>query len=117
MKRFLPLLFAPVLVLAQDPDFKIERFDPALDQVLAPDAQIEKLAEGFMWSEGPVWKDGALYFSDVPDNKIYRLVAGEKPRIFLQPSGGVEAKSPALVPGSNGMPVDAKKRLIICQQG
>lgn len=33
---------------------KIERFDPALDQLLAADAMVEKLAEGFTWSEGPV---------------------------------------------------------------
>src|SRR5580692_10331600 len=100
MKRFLPLLFAPVLVLAQDPDFKIERFDLGLDQVLAPEAKIEKLAEGFLWSEGPVWKDGALYFSDVPDNKIYRWQPGDqKAKIFLQPSGGMEATADFKVPG------------------
>ena len=84
MKCFLPLLFAPALVLAQDSQApailapKIERFDPALDQIVAPDAKLEKLGEGFLWSEGPVWKDGAFYFSDVPDNKMYRLVPGRE---------------------------------------
>ncbi|OYW69260.1 MAG: hypothetical protein B7Z21_01560, partial [Verrucomicrobiales bacterium 32-60-5] len=33
----------------------IERLDPALDTLLAPDAKIEVLASGFNWSEGPVW--------------------------------------------------------------
>ena len=36
----------------------IERLDPALDALLAKDAVIEKLAEGFDWSEGPVWMPG-----------------------------------------------------------
>ena len=40
------------------------------------DAKMEILAEGFDWSEGPVWvggeKDGAVLFSDVPRNTIYR---------------------------------------------
>jgi gluconolactonase len=123
MKRFLPLLFVPVLVSAQTapvPPFKssIERFDPAFDQLVAPDTKVEKIAEGFTWSEGPVWKDGALYFSDVPENKAYRWVPGDaKPKIFLKPSGGVEPTAQYPTPGSNGMTVDAKKHLIICQQG
>jgi gluconolactonase len=117
MKRFLPLLFAPVIALAQNPDLKIERLDPAFDQLIAPDAKIEKLAEGFRWSEGPVWKDGALYFSDVPENKLYRWQPGDKAaKIFLRPSGGAEAK-PGMQPGSNGLTVDAKGNLILCQQG
>src|SRR3954465_14136095 len=44
---------------------KRERLDPALDAVLAKDARVEKLAEGFDWSEGPVWMPGGyLLFSD-----------------------------------------------------
>ncbi|HEY3897715.1 MAG TPA: SMP-30/gluconolactonase/LRE family protein [Chthoniobacter sp.] len=123
MKRFLPLLFVPVLACAQTaplPPFNatIERFDPAFDQLIAPDAKVQKIAEGFTWSEGPVWKDGALYFSDVPENKAYRWAPGDaKPKVFLKPSGGVEPTPQYPTPGSNGMTVDAKKHLIICQQG
>src|SRR5437762_1624522 len=40
----------------------IERRDKAIDELIAPDAKIEKLAEGFDWSEGPVWmKQGGGY--------------------------------------------------------
>jgi gluconolactonase len=118
MKCFLPLLFAPVLVLAQDPTFKIERLDPAFDQLIAPDAKIEKLADGFHWSEGPVWKHGALYFSDVPENKLYRWQPGDTTaRVFLKPSGGVEATPEFKQPGSNGLTLDAKGNLVLCQQG
>lgn len=118
MKRFLPLLFAPALVLAQDPALKFERLDPAFDKLVAPDAKIEKLAEGFQWSEGPVWKDGALYFSDVPQNKMYRWQPGETAaKIFLQPSGGMESTPAFKEPGSNGLTLDAKGNLVVCQQG
>src|SRR5262245_52389631 len=51
----------------------IERLDPALDALLTKDAIIEKLAEGFDWSEGPVWMpEGHLLFSDVPLNTIFK---------------------------------------------
>ena len=40
-------------------DRRIERLDPALDRLVAPDAPIEVIAEGYSWSEGPIWvKDG-----------------------------------------------------------
>src|SRR5689334_21472889 len=53
----------------------IERLDPSLDTLLAPDAQIEKLAGGFEWSEGPVWvsRGNYLLFSDVPRNIVFLL--------------------------------------------
>ena len=48
--------------------------DSALDALLAPDAAIEELGEGFTWAEGPVWvpAQGALLFSDVPENRVHR---------------------------------------------
>jgi gluconolactonase len=67
---------------------KIDRLDPKLDELLAPDAKLEKLAEGFDWSEGPIWiKKGAyLLFSDVPQNVVYRWKEGEKVTEFLKPT-------------------------------
>ena len=53
---------------------KIERLDAALDALIAPGTKIEKLAENFDWSEGPVWirNGGYLLFSDVPMNTVYK---------------------------------------------
>ena len=50
---------------------------------------MEKLAEGFDWSEGPIWmKEGEfLLFSDVPQNVIYRWKEGQGVKEFLKPSG------------------------------
>ena len=31
------------------------RLDPALDALISPGAEIEKLADGFGFTEGPVW--------------------------------------------------------------
>ena len=123
MKRLLPFLLAPMVAMAADQKTAvfaptIERLDPALDQVLAPDARLEKLAEGFHWSEGPVWKDGAVLFSDVPENKIYQWKPGESTaKVFLQPSGGMESTPAFKEPGSNGLTLDAQKRLVLCQHG
>src|SRR3954471_10798957 len=56
----------------------IERLDPALDKLIATNVFIEKLARGFRWAEGPVWdkRGQALYFSDVPQNVIFKWQIG-----------------------------------------
>lgn len=97
---------------------RIERFDPALDQLLAADAKIEKLAEGFTWSEGPVWMGTELIFSDVPQNTAYRWKPGmSQAEIFLKPSGLLTPTPGFREPGSNGLTRDAQGRLLLCQHG
>ncbi|HEX8310042.1 MAG TPA: SMP-30/gluconolactonase/LRE family protein [Chthoniobacteraceae bacterium] len=123
MKRLLPFLLFPVLAIAADeaayPTMgKITRADPGLDKLIAKDAVIEKLAEGFKWAEGPVWKNGEVLFSDVPQNKIHRWKEGQKTaEVFLTPSGGIESTPEFREPGSNGLAVDAASNLLICQHG
>ncbi len=118
--RFLPLLFlAATRALALDPapEFKgsIERLDPALDLLIAPGSKIEVLASGFTWSEGPVWFEGGLVFSDVPKNIAYRWKEGDKAAsVFLKPSGATKVLTDQ---GSNGFTLDARGRLILCQGG
>lgn len=92
----------------------IERLDPTLDALIAPGTAIEVLATGFNWSEGPVWKDGEILFSDVPENTAFAWKEGDTAaRIFLQPSGNFEGEGQ----GSNGLTLDAEGRLILCQHG
>ncbi|WP_395738676.1 SMP-30/gluconolactonase/LRE family protein [Prosthecobacter sp.] len=98
------------------PEFhgSIERLDPALDALIAPDAKIEKLASGFNWSEGPVWRDGGLVFSDVPENTVFGWKEGDTAaKVVLKPSGSLKGDGQ----GSNGLQVDAKGNLILCQHG
>ena len=100
------------------PGFRIEPLDPGFGALVAPGARIEKLAEGFQWTEGPVWMDGALIFSDVPRNIAYRWRPGEtSAEVFLNPSGGIEATPGIREAGSNGLARDAQGRLLLCQSG
>ncbi len=120
MKRFLPFLLAPLAAFAADyPTIgSIERLDPALDALLPPEAKIEKLAEGFTWAEGPVWRDGALLFSDVPENVVFRWKEGDtEAAVFLKPSGATGDTTGFREQGSNGLALDAEGRLLICQHG
>jgi len=118
MKRFLPLALFPATLLAADFTPKIERLDPALDGLLAPEVAIEKLAEGFNWSEGPTWFQNSVVFSDVPENIIYQWKAGATvATVFMKPSGMLKPVEGFREQGSNGLGVDAQGRLLICQHG
>jgi len=83
------LPFVVHVAAAAAPIGRIERFDPEFDTLVAPGAQVEKLAEGFQWAEGPVWirAGGYLLFTDVPANTLYRWSARDGVSIFLRPSG------------------------------
>ncbi len=104
---------------ADKPFGKITRLDPRLDKLVPKDAQMEQLAAGFDWSEGPVWiKDGGyLLFSDIPPNKVMKWKEGEGVSLFMQPAGytGVVDYSPE--PGSNGLNVNKKGEITFCEHG
>jgi gluconolactonase len=118
----LALAFAPIPARAQKaPETigSIERLDGRLDQILPKAASLEKLAEGYDWSEGPVWvsKGEYLLFSDVPQNTVYQWKEGQAAREFLKPSGYTGSTPRGGEPGSNGLVLDTQGRLVLCQHG
>jgi gluconolactonase len=97
----------------------IERLDSRLDQLVPPGARVERLADGFDWSEGPVWdRRGAfLLFSDVPQNTVFKWQRGRGVSVFLKPSGYTGTIPRGGEPGSNGLIMDPRGRLVLCQHG
>jgi gluconolactonase len=91
-----------------------------LSAIVAPGAQVEKIAQGFRYVEGPVWDSrGWLLFSDIPADTVYKWVPGPRSR-----RGSV--RLPASLVGSlrvvrrpsgraNGLALDTQNRLIACE--
>ena len=99
---------------------KIEVIEQSFKDLIDPNAQIEILAEGFKWSEGPVWvpDQKCLLFSDVPNNRIHKWQSGKPVAVFMEKSGfDGEQKSSENEPGSNGLNLDAEGRLVVCDHG
>jgi gluconolactonase len=96
----------------------IIRKDPRFDRLIPKDAKLEKLAEGFKWTEGPVWvKDGGfLLFSDIPNNRINKWQDGKISK-FLEPAGYTGTKPRGGEPGTNGLVIDSEGRLVACDHG
>jgi len=109
--------------------FRIEKLDPVLDEIIAPNAAIETLGDRFALTEGPVWvdegKDGYLLFSDCAANVIYKWVRNKPLSVFLEKSGftgndpshagaqTVAGRLAILLIGSNGLALDPEGRLIV----
>src|SRR3974390_1744229 len=89
---FASALLASALSFAQaDRPFHIQKLDPALDEIIAPDAKLEVLGEHFGLTEGPVWvpegRSGYLLFSDCAANVIYKWAAPSALSVHLEKSG------------------------------
>jgi gluconolactonase len=97
----------------------IERYDPALGQVLAPEAIIEVLSSGYEWTEGPLWvpSEKMLLFSDIPRNSIFKWTEKDGATLFLKPAGFTGEAERKGEPGSNGLLLDPQDRLVLCQHG
>ena len=95
----------------------IERLDPRLDALVPLDANIQKLASGFTFTEGPVWdkRTDVLCFSDGRDNTIYSWSEDEGVSVFIQPVFAEETDHPSV--GSNGLTLDSEGRLILMEHG
>jgi gluconolactonase len=109
--------------------FRIERLDPALDELIDPETPLVTLGDRFALTEGPVWVPdpggGYLLFSDNAANVIYRWERDRPLSVFLENSGftgrdtsavgaqTIAGRVPILLIGSNGLALDAEGRLLV----
>jgi len=115
----------PVALTPSEVNVEVVRNDKAMDEVVGPNPKLFKLADGFKFTEGPIWinKDGGyLLFSDPNANTIYKYTPNAnqdgKLEVFRTPSGynGADIADYGQ-PGSNGLTLDAQGRLTINQHG
>lgn len=97
MKRIIPcLLMLSSAAVSQD--------FAGLEGIVAAGAKVEKLAGDFKFTEGPSCdKDGNVFFTDQPNDRIMKWSVDGKLSTFLQPAGR-----------SNGMMFDREGNLIAC---
>lgn len=97
----------------------IEFISPELSSLIKKEAKIEVLAEGFTFTEGPLWleKEKMLLFSDIPANTIYKWTEAKGKEVYLKPGGytGTEPRGGFL--GPNGLYKTKDGKLWVCQHG
>ena len=74
--------------------------------IIAPDARLEKLADGFKFTEGPTCDvHGNLFFTDQPNDRILKWSIDGKLSTFMRPAGR-----------ANGLMFDVRENLIACAE-
>ncbi len=114
----------PVAIAPSEVNVEVVRKDPAMNEIVGLNPKIFKLADGFKFTEGPIWvKSGSyLLFSDPNSNIIYKYKPnGNEPgelSVFRMPSGYSGADIAEYgQPGSNGLTLDSEGRLTVNQHG
>jgi gluconolactonase len=95
-------------------------FDDSFHEVVAPDAKIEKITEGFTWAEGPAWvrEGNYLLFTDVPENTMYRWSERDGRSVFLKPSGLAGPVPDTLrEAGANGLYAEPAGTVLLADSG
>ena len=113
----------PVSLTPREVNVQVVRNEAEMDAIVGPNPKIFKLAEGFQFTEGPIWvagrdDSGCLLFSDPNANTIYKYTPDQGLSVFRQTSGYSGADIAEYgQPGSNGLTLDAHGRLTINEHG
>ncbi len=97
----------------------VERLSPKMDDIIPPGELPEIIAGGFEWSEGPVWlpDQDILLFSDIPNNSVFQWSEKDSLKLYLKPAGYTDTVARGGETGSNGLLLDKKGQLVLCQHG
>ncbi|MBE7174450.1 MAG: SMP-30/gluconolactonase/LRE family protein [Williamsia sp.] len=97
----------------------IEWYDSTIAPFIDTTAQVQIIAKGYNWTEGPLWiaKTGTLIFSDVPENTIFQWRPNDTATRYLTPSGYTKPQPAKGEIGSNGLTLDRNGNLLLCQSG
>lgn len=120
MKRISSIILLTLTLSVLGFGQRVVSYDKRFDKLLGKDSQLEKVADGFGWAEGPVWSDqcNCLFMSDVVNNSIYKVYRDGRIELFLKPSGYTgSAPFTGREPGSNGLVFDRTGRLVLNQHG
>lgn len=103
----------------QDHRYSIEILDDEALQFLDENTKVVELANGFTWTEGPLYlaDEKALLFSDIPENKIFKIDSNGRLSDYLHPSGYLGDDFTGAEPGSNGLLLDQTGNLVLMQHG
>lgn len=108
----------PVAITPSEVNVEVESHSAAFDRIVGPNPKIFKLAEGFKFTEGPIWIGDGLLFSDPNSNVIYKYSKDGKLTVFRSPSGYTGGDiAEYKQPGSNGLTLDENGSLVINQHG
>lgn len=116
---FFAICFSVTAQEQKPPIGTIEFVSSELSSLVKKDAAVEIIAEGFQFTEGPLWleKEKMLLFSDVPANTVYKWTEAKGKEVYLKPGGYTDTAKRGGFMGPNGLSLSTDGKLLICQHG
>lgn len=132
-RYYIKSLFYPVVTIMfllgscsgshQEKNLKAKMYIEILEKealkIVDPKAEIKIIAEGFHWTEGPLWieSEKSLLFSDIPSNSVYKMNLAGDTSLYLYPAGYTASAYKDQEPGSNGLLISPEGKLVLLQHG
>ena len=112
------LLSKPALSAEQAaPDsMHVVRLDPALDSLIAPGTEPAVVAGGYVFTEGPMWRSGRLWFSDEEGGRVHALTPDGQDETLLDYTQPPYGRPDHARIGPNGMATDNSGSVVLLQQ-
>lgn len=96
---------------------EVLRLDPVLDRIIAPGTLVTGVAGGFTFVEGPMWRKGRLWFSDLGGDRMMAVTREGEVSTLIDKAGGYPRPWPIGNLGSNAMVPDPSGGVLMCRQG
>lgn len=97
----------------------IEIHSKKLSRLIHKDAKVEIIADGFQFTEGPLWveQENMLLVSDIPANIIYKWTETKGKEVYVSPGGYTNPAKRGGFMGPNGLTLSKDGKLLVCQHG
>jgi gluconolactonase len=107
----------PAQVAAPATTGSITRLDPALDALVPATAAVEKVAGGFQFTEGPLWRpsEGRLWFSDVVGNVLRAVTPTGQVEVLIEHAAGHSTAPAGSYIGPNGLLAEPGGTVLMAQ--
>ncbi|MGI4826792.1 MAG: SMP-30/gluconolactonase/LRE family protein [Janthinobacterium lividum] len=92
------------------------RFDPALDALVAPGVKPELLKADYVFTEGPMWREGKLWFSDEEGDRVHAITPDGHDEVLVDYAEGPLAAPHGSKIGPNAMATDPSGGVVLLQQ-
>jgi gluconolactonase len=112
------LLSCPALSPAQvkHSPMAVVRLSPALDRLLAPGVEPEVVSGGYVFTEGPMWRGGRLWFSDEEGGKVHALTPAGQDSVLVDFTQPPYARPQGEKTGPNAMATSRDGSVVMCEQ-
>ncbi|MGA8938000.1 MAG: SMP-30/gluconolactonase/LRE family protein [Acidobacteriaceae bacterium] len=95
---------------------KVLRLAPSLDRLIAPGTEPEVVSGGYVFTEGPMWRGGRLWFSDEEGGKVHAITPDGKDTVLTDFSQGPYARPHGQKTGPNAMATSKDGSVAMCEQ-